>query len=303
MCRISLPGPVTGSGVLSDLINVANDKLLGQYFQVTLRNWNYCNPYDDPNIPGPPVNQINGDHPPVTTTAIILIVPYPDATINPVDTMCINNPAITLVSKDPGCVWSGAVSNNIFDPAVTGVGNHVVNYSITNISGCSDADQISISVMPVPVVNINPAGTFFINSLSQTLTATPAGGIFSGDGMTGSVFKPSAAGLGSHVIQYQTIPDRFGCMGTDTIHIKVIMPLLPVATFYQNPVAVFNVYPTEVTNNSQIVVFSNYSYYDEFRVWKFGDGTTSSEENPWHKYETVEQEYSLKIFLNGKRRV
>ena len=76
-----------------------------------------------------------------------------------------------------------------------------------------------------------------------------------------------------------------------------------IITVYQNPVAVFNVYPTEVTNNSQIVVFSNYSYYDEFRFWKFSDGTTSSEENPLHKYETVEQEYSLKIFLNGKRRV
>lgn len=60
---ITLPGPVTGSGVFSDVINVANDKLLGQYFEVTLRNWNYCNPYDDPNIPGPPADPINGDHP------------------------------------------------------------------------------------------------------------------------------------------------------------------------------------------------------------------------------------------------
>src|SRR5665811_261681 len=34
---ITLPGPVTGSGVFSDIINVANDKLVGQYFQVTLR--------------------------------------------------------------------------------------------------------------------------------------------------------------------------------------------------------------------------------------------------------------------------
>jgi PKD repeat protein len=661
---ITLPGPVTGSGVLSDLINVANDKLLGQYFQVTLRNWNYCNPYDDPNIPGPPADPVNGDHPPVTTTAIILIVPYPDATINPVaslcrnapqvtltahdpggvwsgtgvtggifdpaaagpgthiitytittasgcsdsdqititvypmpdatitpagivcfndqvftlsahdpggtwtgagvsgntfdpaiagignhiitysitdlngcsssdqititvdpapdatitpvgtlcvnspvvtltahdtggtwtgpgitgnifdpatagagnhiisyliinancsatdqititvvakpdatitplnnlcingtdvilsahdpggiwtgpgvagnifdpllagigthtinytlaningcsdadqisvtvmsapdatitpvDTLCVNNPAVTLVSKEPGGVWSGAVSNNVFDPAVTGVGNHVVNYTITSINGCSDADQITITVMPVPVVSISPVGTFFINSTSQTITATPAGGIFSGEGMTGNVFKPSAAGLGTHVIEYQTIPDKFGCMGTDTIHIKVIMPQLPLASFepdtvgcsplkvrfvnnsingesylwdfgdkvfsvdrepshtyytpgnyivsltvtniagqsihtviitvYQNPVAVFNVYPTEVTNNSQIVVFSNYSYYDDFRLWKFGDGTTSTEENPWHKYES-EGTYSITLIVTSK---
>jgi hypothetical protein len=58
---VTLVGPVTGSGVWSDFINVANDKLVGQHFQVTLRNWNYCNPYDDPNIPGPPRDRQNGD--------------------------------------------------------------------------------------------------------------------------------------------------------------------------------------------------------------------------------------------------
>ncbi|HSN50274.1 MAG TPA: hypothetical protein VLR52_03505, partial [Bacteroidales bacterium] len=85
---ITLTGPVTGSGVWSDVIHVDNDKLIGQYFQVTLRNWNYCNPYDDPKIAGPPRDRQNGDNPPVVTTAIILIVPYPDATITPVDTLC-----------------------------------------------------------------------------------------------------------------------------------------------------------------------------------------------------------------------
>ena len=51
---ITLTGPVTGSGVWSDVLNVANDKLIGQYFEVTLRNWNYCNPYDDPKYSGRP---------------------------------------------------------------------------------------------------------------------------------------------------------------------------------------------------------------------------------------------------------
>ena len=104
---ITLLGPITGSGVWSDVINVANDKLVGQYFEVTLRNWNYCNPYDDPNIPGRPADRINGDHPPVVTTAIILIVPYPDATITPVDTLCANAGPVTLTANDPGGIWSG----------------------------------------------------------------------------------------------------------------------------------------------------------------------------------------------------
>ena len=223
--------------------------------------------------------------------------------------------------------------------------------------------------MPVPTVVITHVGSFFINSPSVTLNATPAGGIFSGAGVTGGAFTPSAAGLGTHVIQYQTVPDRFGCAATDTIHINVIMPALPVSGFlpdtvgcsplkvqfvnnsvngesylwdfgdkvfsleknpshtyytpgnyivsltvtnisgqsihsviitvYQNPIVVFNVYPTEVINNSQIVVFSNFSSYNESQLWRFGDGTTSTEESPWHKYES-EGTYNITLIATSK---
>jgi len=499
---IMLPGPVTGSGVWSEVINVANDKLIGQHFQVTLRNWNYCNPYDDPNIPGGPIDPVNGDHPPVVTTAIILIVPYPDATITLVDTLCEESPPVTLTAHDPGGRWSGTgVTGNIFNPAIAGAGDHLIRYDITNGDGCSDYDQIVINVVPTPDATITPVGivclsdppivlrahdpggiwsgpgiagnvfnpaiagsgnhvityiitdqhgcsdsdriiltvavpdatiapvdtlclngpiiiltahdlggiwsgegvtgnTFnpsiagignhiisyniinqdckdsdtaiitvvpipdivmervemqYINSPPVTLNATPAGGLFSGDGVTGNIFDPGSAGLGTHVIQYETIPDRFGCIASDTIHIKVVEKPLPKADFepdtvgctplavkfinrsvygesfiwdfgdntfsseenpshtyyipgnylvkltvinitgqsvhngtiqvYQNPTSIFNAYPTNIVNNEQIVVFYNYSYYDSLNFWRFGDGFTSTEKNPFHKYE------------------
>jgi len=220
---ITLPGPVTGSGIYSDLINVASDKLIGQYFEVTLRNWNYCNPYDDPEIPGTPADPVNGDHPPVVTTAIILIVPYPDATITPVDTLCLEDAPVTLTAHDPGGRWSGnGVSGNTFDPTLAGTGNHLVRYVITSGDGCEDSDQITITVMPPPVVNINPVPVLFINDPPVILTASPAGGSFTGTGLSGNTFNPSTAGIGDHIISYQTLPDKYGCTGTDTIHIKVL---------------------------------------------------------------------------------
>jgi PKD repeat protein len=300
---------------------------------------------------------------------IITVVQSPDATITPVDTLCINGPAITLVANDTTGVWSGAVSNNNFDPAVLGAGDHIVNYTITDINGCTDMKQITISVVPVPIVNISHVGNFFINSPPVKLNATPPGGIFSGDGMTDSTFTPGAAGLGTHVIQYQTIPDRFGCNGVDTIHINVIMPSLPVANFepdttgctplivqfvnksfngetylwdfgdnvyseepapehvyytpgsyvvtltvtnvagqsvssaiitvYQNPTALFSVYPTEVTNTTQIVICSSFSYFADSQLWKFGDGTTSTDENPYHKYES-EGAFKITLIVTSK---
>jgi hypothetical protein len=354
---IVLPGPITGSGVYSEYINVAGDKLIGQFFQVTLRNWNYCNPYDDPNIPGTPADPINGDHPPVVTTAIILIVPDPDATITPVDTLCVNHNPVTLGAHDSGGSWSGnGVVNNTFDPLLAGAGNHIISYEITDSNGCSDIDQITITVVAAPVAKINPVPTQLINSPILLLTATPSSGTWTGKGVTGNIFKPDSAGLGEHVITYQTLADRYGCFGIDTIHIKVIMPQLPVANFwpdtigctplvvhfvntskygesylwdfgdkvfstepnpthtyyvpgnyivmltatsisgqsshkglitvYQNPTSLFNIYPTDVINNSQVVIFSNFSYYGSIYYWNFGDGNTSNEENPWHKYES-----------------
>jgi PKD repeat protein len=367
---ITLPGPVTGSGVYSDTLNVANDKLIGQYFQVTLRNWNYCNPYDDPNIPGPPIDPVNGDHPPVITTAIILIVPDPDATITPVDTLCIDSSPVNLTAHDSGGHWSGdGVSNNKFDPGAAGAGDHIVSYSITNANGCSDSDQITITVEPSPVVNITKIGTLYINEPPSLLNASPPGGTWSGDGVTGNIFDPDSAGLGVHVINYQTLPDRFGCKGADTIHIKVIMPAGPIALFepdtvgctplvvhfrnlsenaesylwdfgdkttsseqnpthtyniagnyivkltvtniagesshnglitvYEKPTAIFNVYPTEVINNAQVVVFTDFSNYSVSWLWNFGDGTTSVEESPWHKY-SAEGSYKITLRVTSK---
>jgi PKD repeat protein len=367
---ITLPGPVTGSGVYSEFINVANDKLIGQYFQVTLHNWNYCNPYDDPNIPGPPSDPVNGDHPPVETTAIILIVPDPDATITPVDTLCLESNPVTLQAHDAGGTWSGSgVTGNMYNPALAGAGNHIVRYEITDANGCSDADQITITVVPSPVAQITPVSTQYLNNPPVKLNAIPIGGTWSGNGVTNNTFIPSVAGVGNHVITYQTLPDRFGCAGTDTIQIKVIMPPTPVALFepdtvgcsplvvqfinksssaekyiwdfgdktfsseknpshtffipgeyivkltvsnvtgqssytslitvYQNPTAVFNVYPTEVINNSQVVIFSNFSFYGVSYLWNFGDGKTSVEENPWHKYES-EGVYDVSLTVTSK---
>jgi PKD repeat protein len=367
---ITLPGPVTGSGVYSDMINVANDKLVGQHFQVTLRNWNFCNPYDDPNIPGPPADPVNGDHPPVVTTAIILIVPLPDATITPVDTLCLMGSPVELQAHDGGGKWSGnGVVRNTFNPMLAGVGDHIVRYEITDRNGCSDADQITITVMPAPVVNINPVNSLFVTDPPVPLTAIPAGGTWSGPGMSNNSFSPSIAGPGTHIISYQGLPDQFGCIGSDTIHIKVSMPPLPVASFepdtsgctplsvqfinkstsgesylwsfgdktysseksprhtyyipgnyivrltvtnisgqsfqdalitvFQNPTAIFSIYPTDVINNSQVVVFTDYSIYAESWLWDFGDGARSTEVNPWHKYE-YEGVYDVRLTVESK---
>ncbi|MFD0999462.1 gliding motility-associated C-terminal domain-containing protein [Ohtaekwangia kribbensis] len=60
----------------------------GDSFAITLRYWNFCNPYDDPAIPGPPVDAANGDHPPVVRTSYIRIVAPPTAPVATNQSVC-----------------------------------------------------------------------------------------------------------------------------------------------------------------------------------------------------------------------
>lgn len=60
----------------------------GDVFTITLRYWNFCNPYDDPNIPGPPADLANGDHPPIEKPSVIRIVAPPAAPGTSTEIVC-----------------------------------------------------------------------------------------------------------------------------------------------------------------------------------------------------------------------
>lgn len=75
---------------------------VGQEFEITIRYWNYCNPYDDPNIPGPPANVINGDNAPVEQTALIRIIDSPDAPVVADRDICSGTSTTLTVSSPLG---------------------------------------------------------------------------------------------------------------------------------------------------------------------------------------------------------
>ncbi|WMN06676.1 PKD domain-containing protein [Marivirga arenosa] len=56
--------------------------LVGQTFEITLRAWNVCNPFDDPDIPGTPdfTDATTAENPPEETTLTIEVVPAPNPT-------------------------------------------------------------------------------------------------------------------------------------------------------------------------------------------------------------------------------
>lgn len=114
---------------------------------------------------------------------------------------------------------------------------------LTDANGCQDSGTIVISEPAAIVATLSIAtGTVCLNDAPLTLTgATPAGGIFSGTGVTAGMFDPAAAGAGMHVITY-TYTDTAGCTGSamDSINVDVCAGInsnaKPAAfTVYPNP--------------------------------------------------------------------
>lgn len=219
---IELTGPVTGSNERSLPITVADDKLVGQEFEVELRYWNYCNPYPT--------------SPPVTDRSVIRIVDLPDATITPVDALCQFESNIILTSVTGGGTWSGNgivdPATGEFSPAIAGDGIHTITYQVTDENACSDMDTEDIEVRPGPNGTITPVDPFCTYDAPLDLEAASPLGTWSGNGIINSstgLFDPIVSGPGIHIISFESIPDANGCIGEDTVELVVMEP--PYARF------------------------------------------------------------------------
>ncbi len=87
-----------------------------------------------------------------------------------------------------------------------GVGDNISSVGTTS-PGCFNVDFATLPLCvflntPLPAV-IDPVGPLCASAAPIQLTATPAGGTFSGDGVDASgLFDPAVAGTGVHVITY-----------------------------------------------------------------------------------------------------
>lgn len=83
-----------------------------------------------------------------------------------------------------------------------------------------------------PTVSMNGLPPSFCqNNGTISLSGTPSGGTFSGPGVSGGVFNPMIAGLGSHNISY-TFIDATGCQGVASQNIQVTSA--PIVTLNLN---------------------------------------------------------------------
>lgn len=90
-----------------------------------------------------------------------------------------------------------------------------------SLNGCTGAQQtVSINVNPLPTVSHSAYSDVCINWSSFTLmNGSPAGGIYSGTGVSGNTFDPSVAGIGTYSIDYSY--SLSGCTNSASASITV----------------------------------------------------------------------------------
>ncbi len=158
---VRLPKTALSSGVASLNISVPNTSVTGELFEVTLNNWNSCNPYEDEfgNLTG---------NPPVSTTVYIRIVDAPVADftydINPA---CVGNPIQFTNNSTAGFQYSwdfddGTISTDANPTkSFTLPGTYAVTLTVTdnvivgNTGTCQTTISKNIEVLPQPIADFS----------------------------------------------------------------------------------------------------------------------------------------------------
>ncbi len=156
-----------------------------------------------------------------SATATITVNTAPTVSQSAIAAVCADAGTVALTGGSPaGGTYSGTgVTGATFNPTS---GTQVITYSYTDANGCTDTTTTAITVNPLPTVTFTSSVTTLCeNHNPLTLSGgSPAGGTYSGTGVSGGVLNPATAGAGNHIVTY-TYADANGCEDDATFTIVV----------------------------------------------------------------------------------
>jgi gliding motility-associated-like protein len=111
---------------------------------------------------------------------------------------------VNLNPQNTGGIFIGpGIFGNQFNPSLAGAGVHIISHIINTPGGCSDtvSKQVTVFAPSTPVITNLPT-TVCSGAPPLILTGIPAGGVFSGMGVSGNTFNPALAQSGPNIINY-----------------------------------------------------------------------------------------------------
>lgn len=132
-------------------------------------------------------------------------------------TICAGSSVTLTATGGSSYTWSGAGQTG---SSITVTPTTTTTYTVTGVTSCATTASVTITVNPMP----NTALAAFSNVCSYNPSfalsgGTPAGGTYSGNGVSGGNFNPAAAGVGTTTITYSVTQN--GCTKTATNTIMV----------------------------------------------------------------------------------
>jgi gliding motility-associated-like protein len=179
-----------------------------------------------------------------TSTTTIEVVTLPNTAIDPVTTLCSDDPFYTMTAASPNGTWSSLPNANainpttgLFNPDLAANGNNTIRYVIS-IGACADSSQITVVVQARANATITSSiDTLCENSANTIITTAQTGGTWTASPVAGAInntglFRPTIAGPGLHTLTY-TIGGACGASSTKDIYIIspqniVINPVDPI---------------------------------------------------------------------------
>lgn len=242
-------------------------------------------------------------------TVRVMALPTADFTLTPADPRAGENIQFNDLSSDPDgtitdWLWDfdGLGSSTEQNPqfTFTTTGDYFVTLTVTDNDGNTNflTQQIHVgtparadfSWSPDPAL-VNQPVQFTDQSTSTAGTITAWSWGF-GDGQTSTLQNPShtySNTLGLFIVTL-TVTDSVGY--TDTLSVNLLVTTPPVASFTHTPTT---------PGNGQLVQFSDTSTHPDPTatltgwLWEFGDGATSSLQNPSHAFSTGRYTITLTI--------
>ncbi len=135
--------------------------------------------------------------------------------------VCLNAPNIVLNPTPFGGTWTGTnvTPGGVF--SATSSGSFELIYSVGS-GACMTKDTLEVLVNPLPIVDAGADQTYCLNAGVQNVNGLPAGGTWTGTGITNAIgeFTPNNAGVGTFTAVY-TVTDANGCTNSDQIQFTV----------------------------------------------------------------------------------